>query len=95
MDMNNANKKISGGAGHENSSREELEKEKREIEGQLKKYAAKNPDFGDDTESDFEEEADEAEEYSQNLGVEQALKERLSEIESALRKLNSKSAPKK
>ena len=39
------------------------------------------PDMGSDTEGEtFEEEADEAEEYSKNLGIKQTLKERFLEI---------------
>jgi RNA polymerase-binding transcription factor DksA len=70
-------------------TKEELEKEKLDLENQIKKYD-KAPDFGDDTESDFEEEADEAEEYSKSMGVKQALKERLAEIETELLKINKK-----
>ena len=66
-------------------SYEELEKEAREIEEQLKKYN-KNPDFGDDIDG-FDEETDEAEEYSKNLGIIKALKDRQEEIKTKLSRM--------
>lgn len=46
------------------------------------------PDMGSDTEGEVaEEEADEAEEYSKNLGIKQVLKERLNDIKNALDKI--------
>lgn len=46
------------------------------------------PDMGSDTEGEvFEQEADEAEEYSKNLGIKQELKVRLLEIKNALDKM--------
>ena len=66
-------------------SKEELQKEKKSLEEQLKKYE-KMPDFGDDIDS-FEEETEEAEEFSKNLGVQKALKERLNEVENLLREM--------
>ncbi|MEK7555132.1 MAG: TraR/DksA C4-type zinc finger protein [Patescibacteria group bacterium] len=47
---------------------------------------AENPEFGSDVDH-FEEEADEAEEYSKNLGIEKTLKERLENVEHALGKM--------
>lgn len=67
--------------------KEQLEKEAGELEAQLSSVT-KTADFGSDTETDFSEEADEAEELSSNLGMQDALKERLQDIESALEKMN-------
>jgi RNA polymerase-binding transcription factor DksA len=68
--------------------KERLEKEAGELEVQIS-AAKKMPEFGSDVESDFSgEEADEAEEYAKNLGLQDALKERLQDIESALEKMN-------
>lgn len=48
------------------------------------------PEFGTDTEGEtFEEESDEAEEYSKNLGIKQELKARLLDIKNALDKLHN------
>ncbi len=66
--------------------KEALEKEAGELEAQLSSVK-KDKDFGSDTESDFSEEADEAEEFSNNLGMKDALKERLQTIEAALEKI--------
>lgn len=64
-----------------------LLKEQEEIIKQLKDLG-EVPDMGSDTEGEVaEEEADEAEEYSKNLGIKQALKERLLEIKNALDKI--------
>ena len=71
-----------------NHSKEELEKEKKNLENQIKKYD-KNPDFGDDVDG-FEEEAEEAEEFSKNLGIQRALKERLEEVGNLLREMDTK-----
>jgi len=87
--MNNDDKnKMNTGKGDHTRTKEELEKEKDEIETQLKRYE-KVPDFGDDIDS-FEEETEEAEQYSAQLGIRQAFKERLEEIETELRKFNTK-----
>ena len=66
--------------------KEQLEKEAGELEVQLNQ-ASKNPDFGSDTETDFSEEADEAEELSKNLGMQDVLKSRMQDIETALDKM--------
>ena len=66
--------------------KEQLEKEAGEIEAQLKE-GKKTTNFGDDVESDFSEEADEAEELAQKTGVQEAFKDRLDDIERALDKM--------
>ena len=66
--------------------KEQLEREAGELEAQLS-TAKKTPDFGSDTETDFSEEADEAEELSKNLGLQDTFKERLNNIENALDKI--------
>ena len=70
------------------SLKEQLEKEGGELEAQLS--AAKKPaEFGSDVDS-FDEEADEAEEFSNKLGVQESLKERLQDIEAALDKISKR-----
>lgn len=70
-----------------NFLKEKLLKEQGEIVKQLKDLG-EVPDMGSDTEGEVaEEEADEAEEYSKNLGIKQALKARLLEIKNALDKM--------
>ena len=69
------------------SLKEQLEKDAGEIEAQLGSVS-KTADFGSDTETDFSEEADEAEELVNNLGASEALKERLADIEAALAKMD-------
>lgn len=70
--------------------KEQLEKTAGEIEAQLK-AEKKVPEYGSDTEGEsFDQEADEAEELGKQLGVHQVLKERLSDIENALEKINNK-----
>ena len=66
--------------------KEQLEKEAGELEAQLGSVK-KSPEFGSDAETDFSEEADEAEELSNNLGMQDVLKERLQDIERALDKM--------
>jgi DnaK suppressor protein len=66
--------------------KEQLEKEAGELEAQLK-TVSKSPEFGSDTETDFSEEADEAEEFADNLGLQDTLKARLRDIEEALDKM--------
>ena len=69
------------------SIKEKLLKEQEEIIKQLKDLG-EVPDMGSDIEGEtFEEEADEAEEYSKNLGIKQVLKERLLDIKNALDKI--------
>ena len=68
--------------------KDKLLKEQEDIIKQLKDLG-EVPDMGSDTEGEtFEEEADEAEEYSKNLGIKQVLKERLLEIKNALDKIS-------
>lgn len=66
--------------------KEQLEKEAGELEAQLNRHKG-DTDFGSDNETDFSEEADEAEEFSNDLGIKDALKERMLDIESALEKM--------
>ena len=67
--------------------KEQLEKEAGELEAQLSS-AKKTPEKGSDVESDFSEEADEAEQFADNLGMQDVLKERLQDIEAALEKVS-------
>ncbi|MBU6141775.1 TraR/DksA family transcriptional regulator [Patescibacteria group bacterium] len=70
--------------------KEQLEKEAGELDAEVARHS-KTPDFGDDVEGeDMSEEADEAEETGNELGITTALKERLAEIEHALGKIDSK-----
>jgi len=66
--------------------KEQLEKEAGELEAQLS-TAKKGSDFGSDVETDFSEEADEAEEFAANLGMQDSLKDRMQDIENALDKI--------
>ena len=68
---------------------DELKEEKMKIESNLRAYE-KELDFGDDTESkdSFEEEADEAEEMANYLGVKETLDRRLKAIEAAIAKID-------
>lgn len=67
--------------------KEALEKAQQELKLELSKIP-QVPDLGDDTEGEvFEEETDEAEEYSTNLGIKAALKQRLIEVEDALERI--------
>lgn len=68
--------------------KEKLEKEAGELEAQIN-ASAKNQDFGSDIEADFSEEADEAEEFAGSLGLQDALKSRLGDIEKALDKISN------
>jgi len=63
----------------------QLKKSSEEIEEELKSMAVV-PDSGSDVDH-FDEETDEAEDYSTNLGIKDALKERLEEIKCALAKI--------
>lgn len=67
--------------------KEKLLKSKEELEKELKK-AKKISDYGSDVDS-FEEETDEAEEYSANLGIQEVFKKQLNEINNALAKIES------
>ena len=70
--------------------RVDLLKKKKDLEEKLKKLTVP-VDFGSDTESDFSEEADEAEEFGANLAVAQVFKKELEGINEALEKMNSSS----
>ncbi|MEK9154480.1 MAG: TraR/DksA C4-type zinc finger protein [Patescibacteria group bacterium] len=63
--------------------KKQLEKEKKGIEEKLKKYVGM-PDFGSDVDPD--QETDESEEYGNRLSVAQTYKNRLADINSALKK---------
>jgi DnaK suppressor protein len=65
--------------------KKKLEQTKLDLEREIQKLG-EAPEFGSDVDH-FEEEADEAEEYSKNLGIGKALKERLSNVERALEKM--------
>lgn len=67
--------------------KEKLENSKKEFESRLKKLETA-PELGDDIDH-FEEEADEAEEFTTNIGISQAHKERLRDIKRALDKIES------
>ena len=62
-----------------------LEEEKNELEKRLKDFETV-PELGTDVDH-FEEEADEAEEFSTNAGIGQAYKERLENVKRALDKI--------
>lgn len=66
--------------------RKRLEEEKSELEEEVKKLEVA-ADFGDDTDS-LEEEADESMEDANQMAVAQAHKERIEDIELALRKMD-------
>lgn len=68
--------------------KEKLEKEAGELDVEVSRHS-KAPDFGDDVEGeDMSEEADEAEETGNDLGITTSLKSRLADIELALDKIN-------
>lgn len=70
------------------SLKEQLEKEAGELDVEVSRHS-KAPDFGDDVEGeDMAEEADEAEETGNDLGITTSLKGRLADIELALDKMN-------
>ena len=62
-----------------------LLEEKDKLDARLKE-TRERVDFGDDVDS-FEEESDEAEEFSNKLGVERLITERMKEVESAILKI--------
>src|SRR3989344_3605370 len=64
-----------------------LEKEKMEIREELEKHK-KMPRFGSET-TDPDQETDESEEYGNQLSVVQTYKERLADIDSALKKIKN------
>lgn len=70
------------------SLKEQLEKEAGELDVEVSRHS-KAPDFGDDVEGeDMAEEADEAEETGNDLGITTSLKSRIADIELALDKMN-------
>lgn len=68
--------------------KQKLEEERRQIELEIKNLE-KVPEFGSDVTDFNEEEADEAEEFSTNLGIKEPLKARLKDIQDALKKITS------
>ncbi|MDP3956636.1 MAG: hypothetical protein Q8P97_01420 [bacterium] len=68
--------------------KQKLEEERRQIELEIKNLE-KAPDFGSDVADLNDEEADEAEEFSTNLGIREPLKVRLKDIQDALKKIVS------
>ena len=69
------------------SAEEKLKKAEKEIEAELKKVGEVT-EMGTDVDH-FDEETDEAEEYSTNLGVNQVLKERLRAVKKSLDKVGN------
>jgi len=66
--------------------KEKLEQTKADLEKQVKDLEGKVPEFGSETDH-FEEEADEAEQFGTNLGIAQALRGRLVNVNQALQKI--------
>lgn len=66
--------------------KQKLEEELRAIKQEMKELE-KAPDFGHDVSDPNEEEADEAEEYGVNQSIEEQLRVRAKDIESALGKI--------
>ena len=66
--------------------KKKLEEEGASIEREIKGLE-KIPEFGTDVTDFNEEEADEAEEWSTNIGIAEPLKERLREVKNALGKI--------
>ena len=66
--------------------KKKLEEEGASIEREIKGLE-KVPEFGTDVTDYNEEEADEAEEWSTNIGIAEPLKERLREVKTALGKI--------
>lgn len=69
--------------------KKQLLDERSAIEREIKELE-KVPDFGSDVTDVNEEEADEAEEFSTNVGIAATLNERLSNINSALEKISNR-----
>lgn len=77
--------------------RENLEKEAKELEGELKQFAVKDPEVKDDWDTKFpsfgdvredqDENTSEVEDYENKMGVEHELELRLAEINLALEKI--------
>lgn len=70
-----------------NGFKEKLERAKKDISAEIENLSAHDgvQDFGSDVDHG-DEEADEAEEFGNQLGIVQALKERLNDVEHALAK---------
>lgn len=68
----------------EENMKKRLEKEKKEVELEIKDLG-KSPEFGEENKQ--EEETDESEEYGTRLGLQRAAKEKLTNINSALQKI--------
>ena len=68
--------------------KQRLEKTKADLEHEIKELESKVPDFGSETDH-FEEEAGEAEAFGTNLGIAQALRERLNNVNRALDKISA------
>ena len=66
--------------------KQKLEEERRQIELEIKNLE-KVPEFGSDVTDVNDEEADEAEEFSTNLGIRESLRVRLKDIQAALKKI--------
>ena len=66
--------------------KKKLEEERASVEREIKALE-KVPEFGSDVTDYNEEEADEAEEWSTNVGIAESLKERLNEVKNALEKI--------
>ena len=66
--------------------KKKLEEERRQIELEIKNLE-KVPDFGSEIADPNDEESDEAEEFGNNLSIREPLKERLKDIQDALRKI--------
>lgn len=65
--------------------KKQLEKTKKDLEAELKSLAGV-PEMGSDVDA-FDTETDEAEEFSNKIGVEQTVKERLEDVRVALEKI--------
>lgn len=72
---------------HLSKFKNQLEEEKKELLEEIEKLS-KVPEFGDDVDSG-EEEADESEEYGNQLSIAQSYRERLADIDSALDKIRN------
>ena len=70
-----------------NSLKKKLAATKKDLEKQIKDLGIM-PEFGTDTDH-FEEEADEAEEFSKNAGIAEALKNRLNDVANASNKIGT------
>ena len=73
----------SGSASGGKKYEEKLKKTQQDLETELKGHSAEVPEMGTDVDA-FDTETDEAEEYSNELGVKDALKQRLQAVKKAL-----------